>query len=374
MKLVKHWQGLSKRQRPKSKCYQTLVEHHLDKCIPIKLQFFQDIAAQLKGFLQKFQTNKPMVPFLESALVDLLHTMMKMVAKPDVLDEANSSLKLAKLDLSNSENLLLCELMNLPTATKSRLRSAGLSNEKRRLFLENCKEVVVLIKKIQDRCPLKYAVARCAASLFSLNMVNDKEKCVNYFNRLVDKLCNLKWITAKDADEVKKEYFKFIAAVQNEHKDAFLTFDENKVHLDSFLCDFVHGNTKFRKCWDVVKLLFTLSHRQAAVERGFSVNKELLVENLQQLSLVSQRIVSNYLTDFGKSIIKVPLTNTFLKSCQLAHSRYTTALEMTKNEAHTQEKDRKRKLKACVCYFLSNFYFSPNDSSSKTMKNAFYFI
>ena len=31
-------------------------------------------------------------------------------------------------------------------------------------------------------------------------------------------------------------------------------------------------------------------------------------------------------------------------------------------------------LKACVRYFLSNFYFSPNDSSPKTMKNVFYFI
>ena len=76
----------------------------MDKYIPIKLQFFQDITTQLKGFLQKFQTNKPMVPFLESALVDL-HTMMKMVVKPKVLDEANSSLKVAKLDLFNSENL-----------------------------------------------------------------------------------------------------------------------------------------------------------------------------------------------------------------------------------------------------------------------------
>ena len=105
------------------------------------------------------------------------------------------------------------------------------------------------------------------------------------------------------------------------------------------------GNTKFRKCWDVFRLVFTLSHGQAAVERGFSVNKELLVENLQQLSLVSQRIVSDYLTDFGKSIIKILLTNTLLKSCQLVHSRYTAALEMNKNEAHAKEKDRKRKLK-----------------------------
>ena len=31
-------------------------------------------------------------------------------------------------------------------------------------------------------------------------------------------------------------------------------------------------------------------------------------------------------------------------------------------------------VKACACYFLSNFYFSPNDSPSKAMKNVFYFI
>ena len=32
------------------------------------------------------------------------------------------------------------------------------------------------------------------------------------------------------------------------------------------------------------------------------------------------------------------------------------------------------KLKACVRYFLKSFYFSPNDSTSKTMKDVFYFI
>ena len=31
-------------------------------------------------------------------------------------------------------------------------------------------------------------------------------------------------------------------------------------------------------------------------------------------------------------------------------------------------------LKACVRYFLSNFYFSPNNSPSKTVKNIFHFI
>ena len=31
-------------------------------------------------------------------------------------------------------------------------------------------------------------------------------------------------------------------------------------------------------------------------------------------------------------------------------------------------------IKACVRYFLSNFYVLPNDSPLKTMKNVFYFI
>ena len=30
--------------------------------------------------------------------------------------------------------------------------------------------------------------------------------------------------------------------------------------------------------------------------------------------------------------------------------------------------------KACVCYFLSNYFFSSYDRPSKTMKNGFYFI
>ena len=83
------------------------------------MQFLQDVASQLQLFLQLFQTNNPMVPFLEHAPVDVLHTLMKMVARPNVLDQANFSLKLSKLDLSDSENLVPCELMKLPTATKS---------------------------------------------------------------------------------------------------------------------------------------------------------------------------------------------------------------------------------------------------------------
>ena len=49
-----------------------------------------------KFFLQLFQTNNPMVSFLEYAVVDVPHTSVKMVVDPDVFDQANSSLELSK--------------------------------------------------------------------------------------------------------------------------------------------------------------------------------------------------------------------------------------------------------------------------------------
>ena len=73
--------------------------------------------------------------------------------------------------------------------------------------------------------------------------------------------------------------------------------------------------------------MFTLCHGQATVERGFSVYKELLVENQQQTSLTSQRLIGDYVSDFSKPISEIPLTNGMLKSCRLAHSRYVAALE-----------------------------------------------
>ena len=38
-----------------------------------------------------------------------------------------------------------------------------------------------------------------------------------------------------------------------------------------------------------------LSHGQASVEKGFSVNKELVVENQQEESLIASRIIKDHI-------------------------------------------------------------------------------
>lgn len=53
------------------------------------------------------------------------------------------------------------------------------------------------------------------------------------------------------------------------------------------------------RVWNVVKILLVLSHGQASVERGFSINKELIVENQRERSLVAQRLIVDHVRSVG---------------------------------------------------------------------------
>ena len=50
--------------RPKTKSYEVVKECLKDPCFVAKLHYFKSIANQLQPFLAKYQTSKPMLPFL----------------------------------------------------------------------------------------------------------------------------------------------------------------------------------------------------------------------------------------------------------------------------------------------------------------------
>ena len=61
-----------------------------------------------------------------------------------------------------------------------------------------------------------------------------------------------------------------------------------------------------------MKLILVLSHGNAAVESGFSVNDDMLVENLHEASLVAQRIVYNSINSAG-GVLKVAIDKRMLQ-------------------------------------------------------------
>ena len=91
-----------------------------------------------------------------------------------------------------------------------------------------------------------------------------------------------------------------------------MQFDCLKSKVDEFLGAHFKDKTAL---WTICKLIFTLSHSQCAVERGFSINKELLIENLQEKSIVCQRVVYDHLQASKVDLHNYPISSGLLKSC-----------------------------------------------------------
>ena len=61
-------------------------------------------------------------------------------------------------------------------------------------------------------------------------------------------------------------------------------------------------------------MVLILSHGNAAVESGFSVNKELLVENMEEDTIVAQRIVFDAIRVSGMYVTKIDISNKMIVS------------------------------------------------------------
>lgn len=93
-------------------------------------------------------------------------------------------------------------------------------------------------------------------------------------------------------------------------------------------------------------MILILSHGNAALERGFSVNSECLIENQSEKSIVALRRVYDAIKPFG-SAQQVPIDKAMMLSARMAHSNYTDYLNTKKSEDKNKaekEIEKKRKV------------------------------
>ncbi|GBL82303.1 hypothetical protein AVEN_252470-1 [Araneus ventricosus] len=87
-------------------------------------------------------------------------------------------------------------------------------------------------------------------------------------------------------------------------------------------------------------MLLLLSHGQATVEKGFSINKKVEVKNMKELSYVSQRLICDYINSTGDNIHNIKITNIMRTYVSNARQKYMKHLEDQKLLS-SQNKKRK---------------------------------
>jgi len=85
----------------------------------------------------------------------------------------------------------------------------------------------------------------------------------------------------------------------------------------------------YPKAWSVCELALLLSHGQASVERGFSVNKELVLENHSEQTLSARRIIKDYIIHVN-GVTNVEITRNMVLAAQCARAKYANYLAQQK--------------------------------------------
>ena len=175
-------------------------------------------------------------------------------------------------------------------------------------------------------------------------MITNTDHIIARAKRLIQSLCELNLLSAAEGDQAKQEYLKFMSSVAVSDKEKFLSLDQAKDRLVSFFGSLMQANADLFNLWKVCRIIFVLSHGQADVERGFNINGELLVENMKELSLISQRIVCDHFSACKNDLHNYQVDKKLLLSCKGARMKYDNYLENEKKKQVLTEKSRKRKL------------------------------
>ena len=69
----------------------------------VTIEFFKDIGSVLQTYLTQFQSDAPLVPFINDGMVQLLTKIMRFFTKRNVLEEASSDYKLINIALQRTK-------------------------------------------------------------------------------------------------------------------------------------------------------------------------------------------------------------------------------------------------------------------------------
>ena len=378
-----------------TKRYQRIAECLKDPSLMCFMGFVVFISQDFKKFLVPLQTSAPMIHVLHAMQVKLVHSLMsKFIDSQFITDAASKKTlgasKLIEVDVSDKRKHLA--KVQVGAKATSEMKSLDELEKKKAIasmitFLEECTQYLLTNLPFADKVIKN---AKCLHpenrhSKSSLNSISYLAQVVvkalgddamrKAFDLpegqtkydLIDKIRaqyqeyqteNISESLYKHIETEKKSdkptfkqrtsYWKEayeiagILDLETENKDVGLKRLDDYWVAISELCD-VNGKKRYNDLWVLVKCVMLISHGNADPERGFSINKHMLKIHgfsLGEDTIVALRLVKSYVIKCGGSE-KVPVTNSLLKSCKLARTRYHVDLEEKRQAAIKEEAAKK---------------------------------
>ena len=150
------------------------------------------------------------------------------------------------------------------------------------------KFIIGMITKLFERSPLGSNFLRYA-SIFDPFVLFEMERnlLTKRMKSLLKFMIELNIMEPSRYDKALSEVNSFCYNDSKTISDKFAEFDESSCRLDEFYFEKI-GIQKYGELSFVIGLILTLSHGQASVERGFSINNAILEINMLPETVASK--------------------------------------------------------------------------------------
>ena len=294
-------------------------------------------------FLKQFQSDSPLAPFIDEELGNILKSLMENFMKPNSLGSSRYASDLAQKDFEDETKHVQKSKVNGGFACSDSLRACELSEEKVKDFKSNILECyLAIVRKLINRStsPCKIELVSLLSSLNPHYIMAHPNKTVEKFEMLLSALVKSKHRKQTECQDILDQYKKFVAFCRLEHREKFEKFKLlGTERLDALYSSIIGNNSDYCDLWEVMKMMFVLSHGQSFVERGFSVNKDTLEVNMLERTLVAHRLIcdgvaANLSNEENPSdISKFKISKEMMSYCRNARQKYHNFLEENKTEA-----------------------------------------
>ena len=210
-----------------------------------------------------------MMRFVYRELVQVFHSLYSRFLKQEVIEDANTSAKLLKLDLKDPKIwcdprrlILVLVLTNIlkKESHKNKLR------KQRKSFNEDCiKFLSSMVSKLAERSPLNYKIVSLVSALDPNYIISRKVSAEKKFKKLVKTLYERDWITAIVADNAKQQFFNLTSCAKANLNEKFEKFTENNSCLDDFYYDIIGQDKSYKDLWFVIKIVVENLHEESLV-------------------------------------------------------------------------------------------------------------
>ena len=251
---------------------------------------------------------------------------MERFVKPEVLTKKDTVGKMLRLDLIDVNNLHAVGNVRVGSAAALFYKKAKTTHAiEVRKFKTNARNFLVhLVKKLKERSPLWYKFSLYISSLSPTQIAAESyDFLTDLFSKLCLHLVECNWISSLCTMRAETSYKSLIKRNDVRERMKAFTLD---LRIDTLYMELLKTHIELRK---VVKIVLILSHGNARVEAGVSINEDMLSENMSEEALVAHRIVYDGVVNSG-GLENVKVDREIMKYVDKVYSQYLHHLKTSK--------------------------------------------